>query len=195
MLQRKRRFFCSFCAAECIQYKKVALIIIVRHHDVPAPSFSFSLGLDAPAPPNGEGDGCFVGGNCCQSAGLSMGDHPAAPTLPATNPVMSVAAPRTELERDRIDLDLFLESGVAAPAAAAEAAAEPPPTPAEPKLSSRVGVAGALIELDRECDGLLYLGINVSRGCFIANFKLLIRPPLSRFRKASSSRTSANGAG
>lgn len=117
-----------------------------------------------------------------------MGDHPAAPTLPATSPVMSVAAPRTELDLERIDLDLFLESGVAAPAIV-------PPPPVEPKLSSRVGVAGALMELDRECDGLLYLGMNVSRGCFIANFRLLIRPPLSRFRKASSSRTSENGAG
>lgn len=158
-----------------------------RHHRH-VPSSLFSLELDAP--PSGEGVG-FAGGNCCQSPGRSTGDHPAAPTLPATSPVMSVAAPRTELDRDRIDLDLFLESGVVAPCAA--------PPLAEPKLSSRVGVAGALTEFDREfcreCDGLLYFGMKVSRGCFIANFRLLIRPPLSRFKKASSSRTSANGAG
>lgn len=112
--------------------------------------------------------------------------------LPATMPVISVAAPRTEFDLERIDLDCFrLPSGVPETAA--------PPPPFEPKLLSRVGVTGIRVELAREgwreCDGLLYLAMNVSRGCFIANLRLLIRPPLSRFIKASSSRTSVKAAG
>lgn len=52
-------------------------------------------------------------------------------------PAITVGAPRAELDRDLIDLDRFRESGVGAGEGAL-------------KLSSRVGVCGALIELDRE---------------------------------------------
>lgn len=65
-----------------------------------------------------------------------MGDQPAA-TLPAIMPAITVGAPRAELERDLIDLERLRESGVGAGDGA-------------PKLSSRVGVRGARIELDLE---------------------------------------------
>lgn len=82
------------------------------------------------------GEGWDFGGNCPKSRSpfRSIGDHPAA-ILPATMPVMTVAAPNAELDLDLIDRDRFLESGV----------------PTEPKLFSRVGVVGNLTEFDREC--------------------------------------------
>lgn len=67
---------------------------------------------------------------------LSIGDQPAA-TLPAIIPAITVGAPNAEFDRDLIDLDRFRESGVGA-------------GEGELKLSSRVGVCGTLIELDRE---------------------------------------------
>lgn len=118
---------------------------------------------------------------------LSTGDHPAA-ILPAIMPAMTVGAPSAELERDLIERERLRESGVGVGAI-------------EPTLSSRTGVEGGNglfdTELDREWTGLFDLDLlsSISRGCCMANLRLLSRPPLMRFNQASSSRTSVNAAG
>lgn len=50
-------------------------------------------------------------------------------------PAITVGAPKAELDRDRVDLDRALESGVGT---------------GDGKLSSRVGVCGSRTELERE---------------------------------------------